>query len=77
MLELVGSLRKKIFGLALTFIMAGVFFVFLGFLVVKDELMLRVVFALFILTIGYIFLYVGYKFYTMKRELDHFLRKRR
>lgn len=73
MINLFRQINKKINGLIWSLVSTGVVMVLLAILIVWTDFMLRLVFGLFVLVIAWVFLYIGYKVWTFKKDIEkHF-----
>lgn len=73
MISLFRQINKKINGLIWSLVSTGVIMVLLAILIVWTDFMLRLVFGLLVLVIAWVFLYIGYKIWTFKKDIEkHF-----
>lgn len=73
MQSLFKDINKKIDGIIWSFISTGIILLLLAILVVWTDFVLQLICAMFILVVAYIFIYTGYKLWTMKRSIEkHF-----
>ena len=73
MLDFIKAIRHKINGAIWTLVSTGIIFLMLGILIVWTDFMLRLVVGLFVLVVGYAFLYGGYKLWAFKKDIEkHF-----
>ena len=68
------TINKKIDGVIWHLITTGTVFLFLAVLVVWTEFMSRLVVGFFILLVAYIFFYLSFRFWEIKKELDKYLK---
>lgn len=67
------EINKKINGIIWSFISAGIIMFLLACLFMWDVLVLQLIGAMFILLVSYIFLFTGYKLWTLKKSIEkHF-----
>ncbi|MFH0891258.1 hypothetical protein A2303_00265 [Candidatus Falkowbacteria bacterium RIFOXYB2_FULL_47_14] len=67
------QIDKKINGLIWSLVSTGIILLILSVLIVWTDFMLRLVFGMLVLAIAYVFLYGGYKIWTLKKTIrDHF-----
>ena len=73
MINLFREINKKFNGIILSAISTGVILVLLAILIVWTDFLLRLVVGLMVLFIAYIFLYIGFKLWAIKKEIEkHF-----
>ena len=73
MVNLFKEINKKFNGIILSAISTGIILVLLAILIVWTDFLLRLVVGLMVLFIAYIFLYTGFKFWAIKKEIEkHF-----
>lgn len=73
MVNLFKEINKKFNGIILSAISTGVILVMLAILIVWTDFLLRLVVGLMVLFIAYIFLYLGFKLWAIKKEIEkHF-----
>jgi ABC-type bacteriocin/lantibiotic exporter with double-glycine peptidase domain len=73
MVNLFRQINKKINGVIWSLVSTGVILIFLAILIVWTDFMLRLVFGLLVLVIAWVFLYGGYKIWSLKKEIEkHF-----
>ena len=73
MLDFFKAARHKINGAVWTMASTGVVLLMLGVLIVWTDFVLRLVVGLFILVVGYVFIYSAYKLWLLKKDIeDHF-----
>ncbi len=73
MVNLFKGINKKINGIIWSLVSTGVILIFLAILIVWTDFMLRLVFGLLVLVIAWVFLYGGYKVWSLKKEIEkHF-----
>ena len=67
------EVNKKINGFIWSFVSTGIIMLLLACLFMLDVLVLQLTGAMVILLIAYIFLYTGYKLWTLKKSIEkHF-----
>ena len=67
------EINKKINGVIWSFVSTGIIMLLLSGLFMWDVLVLQLTGAMFILLFAYIFLYTGYKLWTLKKSIEkHF-----
>lgn len=65
--------KKKINGIIWTLVATGILLLMLGILIVWTDFVLRLVIGLLVLVIAYVFFYLGYKIWALKKEVEkHF-----
>ena len=67
-------IEKKINGVIFNLIIVGVLLLFLSALVVWTDFMIRLVMGVIILMIAYIFFYIAYRLWALKRDLGKYLK---
>ncbi|MCU0679643.1 MAG: hypothetical protein MUC28_04340 [Planctomycetes bacterium] len=73
MVKLFPKIDKKFDHLAWTMASTGLILLLLSVLIVWTDFMLRLVIGLIVLVIAYMFLYGGYKIWSMKNEIKKHL----
>ena len=67
------QINKKINGVIWSLVSTGIILLILAILIVWTDFMLRLVFGMIVLVIAYVFLYSGYKIWTLRSEIKkHF-----
>lgn len=67
------AIKHKVNGMIWTMGSTGIILLILGILIVWTDFMLRLTLGLFVLVIGYTFLYLTYKLWHVKKEIErHF-----
>ena len=67
------EINKKINGIIWSFFSTGIILILLAILVVWTDFVLQLICAMFILLVAYIFIYTGYKLWTVKKSIEkHF-----
>lgn len=74
MQSLFKKINNKINGMVVHFVLSGVIMVMAAVLIVWSDFFLRLVIGLLVLTIAYMFFYLAYKVWWLKKEVDKFLR---
>lgn len=73
MMLLFKEINRKINGLVWSLLGTGIILLLLGVLVAWTDFVLRLVFALIVITVSYVFIYGAYKLWSIKREIEkHF-----
>lgn len=71
--EFIKKIKRKINGLIWTLVSTGLVLLLLGILVVWTEFMVRLVIGLVIMVVAYVFFYLGYKLWALKKAMEkHF-----
>lgn len=67
------QIKRKINGVIWTLLSTGAVLLLLAILIAWTEFMVRLVIGLFVLIIAYVFFYLGYKLWLLKKALEkHF-----
>lgn len=75
MTNLIKIIKNKFNGIIWTLVSTGVMFLLLGIIIVwAPEFMVRLTLGLFVLLIAYTFLFLGYRFWSIKREVEKFFK---
>lgn len=74
-MNLVKNITKKINGTVFSLASTGVLLLILGILVMVNALVFRILLALFIFLVAYVFLYGAFRLWGIKKEIDHFFKK--
>ncbi len=72
MKNLFKEIKSKINEIIFTLITIGLFLLMLAVLIVWTEFVLRLLVGLIVLAIAYVFFYMAYKFWGMKKALEKF-----
>lgn len=73
MIGFVKQIKNKFNGLIYTLVSTGVMLLFLGIIIVwGPEIMMRLAFGTFIILVAYIFFYLAYKFWAIKKDIEKF-----
>ncbi len=71
--EFIKKIKKKVNGIIFTLITTGIVLLILAVLVVWTDFVLRLVIALFVIVVAYIFFYLAYKIWHLKKAVEkHF-----
>ena len=65
---------KKVKGIMWNLIGNGIFLLILGVLIVWTTFTLRLLIGLFVIVVGYVFLYGAYKIWLIRQELKKYLK---
>lgn len=74
MQNLFKKIKRKINCVIINLIVTGVILVILGVLIVWTDFVLRLVIGLFVVVIAYAFLYLAYKLWWLKREVEKYFK---
>lgn len=74
MQNLFKSVNKKINGAIAHFIATGVILVIAAVLIVWTDFFLRLVIGLLVIVVAYMFFYLAYKTWSVKKEIEKFLK---
>ena len=73
MVNLFNSINKKINGIAWYLASTGVILIVLSGLIIGYDIILRLLVGLFVLAVAFTFLYLAYKLWTIKNDIEkHF-----
>ena len=73
MMHLFKEIIHRVNGLIWSLLGTGIILLLLGVLVAWTDFVLRLVFALMIITVSYVFIYGAYKLWSIKKEIEkHF-----
>jgi hypothetical protein len=72
MKNLIKEIKCKINGLIITLTATGLFLLILSILVVWTKFVLELLIGLIILSIAYVFFYMAYKLWHMKKAIEKF-----
>ncbi|MDD4332909.1 MAG: hypothetical protein PHT51_02245 [Patescibacteria group bacterium] len=73
MKNIVDFVNHKVGGMMWTLIGNGVILLILGILIVWTDFMLRIIFGLITIVVAYVFFYLAYKVWSIKKEITKFL----
>jgi len=68
------TVNCKINGMIIHFIATGVILIIAAVLIVWTDFFLRLVIGLLVIVVAYMFFYLAYKTYWLKKEIDKFLK---
>jgi len=72
-MNLFREINRRINGIVWSLLGTGIILLLLGVLVAWTDFVLRLVFALIVLTVSYVFIYSSYKLWAIKKEIEkHF-----
>lgn len=74
-MNLIKNVKKKVDGIIWSLVFTGVLLAVLGVLIVVNDLIFRLLIALFIFIVAYTFLFGAYRLWSIKKEFDKFLNK--
>lgn len=77
MKNLIKLIQKKVNGMILSLVIAGVIMLMLAVLIVWSQLILQLAVGLFIVVIAYMLFYAAYKIWSLKKEIEKHLKLRR
>ena len=67
------KIKHKVNATVWTLLSTGVILLLLGILIVWTDFMLRLIVGLFVIVVGYAFIYVAYKLWVLKKDIEeHF-----
>lgn len=73
MSKLIKAIQKKVNDFVITLISTGIILLLLGILIVWTDFVLRLVMGLLVLVVAYVFFYMAYKIWALKKEIEkHF-----
>lgn len=75
MLNLINEIKKKTNGIIISLLSTGILLIILGILIIINDLIFRLLVALFIFIVSYSFLYGAYKLWTIKKEIENYFNK--
>ena len=75
MINLVRNVKKKVSGMVWSLIFTGTMLLILGVLILVNDLIFRILIALFIFIVAYTFLFGAYRLWTIKKDFDKFFNK--
>ena len=70
MIPLFKEINRRINGIIYSLLGTGIILLMLGVLVAWTDFMLRLVFALIVITVSYVFIYGAYKLWSIKKEIE-------
>lgn len=70
----VNVIEKKINGFVWNLVINGVILLFLGILIVWTDFMLRLVMGVLVIVIAYVFFYIAYKVWALKKDAGKYLK---
>jgi len=76
MKTLIKEVQNKTLAVIINLIITGVFLVILSILIVWTDLVLRLLVGLIVLLLAYLFFYMAYKLWSVKKEVEKFLKIR-
>lgn len=65
------EINKKINGVIWSFVSTGIIMLLLAILIMWTNFVLQLIVAMFVLLIAYIFLFTGYKLWSLKKSIKH------
>ncbi|MDO8667675.1 MAG: hypothetical protein Q7K35_01090 [bacterium] len=74
MQNLIKKIKRKIDWAIINLVSTGIVLIFLGILIVWTDFVLRLVIGLFVMVIAYIFFYLAYKVWWIKREVEKYFK---
>jgi len=74
MQDLFKRIKRKINGTVVNFIVTGVILLIAAILIVWTDFFLRLVIGLLVVTVAYLFFYLAYKTWWLKKEIEKFLK---
>lgn len=74
MQKLIKLIQKKVNGMILSLIVAGVIMLMLAVLIVWSQFILQLAIGLFIVIIAYMFFFAAYKIWSLKKEIEKHLK---
>jgi len=75
MMNLIKSVKKKVRGIIFSLSFTGILLLVLGILIIVNDLIFRILIALFIFIVAYTFLFGAYRLWSIKKEFDKFFNK--
>ncbi len=66
--------KRKINGVIWTLISTGIILLLLGMLIVWYDFVLRLVIGLVVIVVAYVFFYVAYKIWALKKEIEKYFK---
>ena len=66
--------KRKINGVIWTLISTGIILLLLGMLIVWYDFVLRLVIGLVVIVVAYVFFYVAYKIWALKKEVEKYFK---
>lgn len=74
MKTLIKEVQNKTMAVIINLIITGVFLLILSILIVWTDLVLRLLVGLIVLLLAYLFFYMAYKIWSVKKEVEKFLK---
>ena len=74
-MNLIKNVKKKINSVILSLIFTGVLLAILGVLIVANDLIFRILIALFVFIVAYSFLFGAYRLWSIRKEFDKYFNK--
>lgn len=74
MQKLIKLIQKKVNGMILSLMIAGVIMLMLAVLIVWSQFILQLAVGLFIVIIAYMFFFAAYKIWSLKKEIEKHLK---
>jgi type IV secretory pathway VirB3-like protein len=74
MQKLIQLIQKKVNGMILSLMIAGVIMLMLAVLIVWSQLILQLAVGMFIVVIAYMFFFAAYKIWALKKEIEKHLK---
>ncbi len=75
MLNLIKNVKRKVNSLVSSLVFTGVLLVLLGILILVNDLIFRILVAIFIFIVAYSFLFGAYRLWSIKKDIDKFFDK--
>ncbi|MCK4553412.1 hypothetical protein KAU19_00415 [Candidatus Parcubacteria bacterium] len=66
--------KRKINGVIWTLISTGIILLLLGVLIVWYDFVLRLIIGLVVIVVAYVFFYVAYKIWALKKEVEKYFK---
>lgn len=74
MADLFKPLKKKVDNIIINLLVTGLLIMLLGVLMVWTDFLLRLVAGTVTIAIAYIFFYLAYRLYTIKKDLENYFK---
>ncbi|MFH1661928.1 MAG: hypothetical protein ABIA02_02435 [Candidatus Falkowbacteria bacterium] len=74
MKNLIKEIKKKVNGIIWTLIGTGIILLMLGVLIVWTDFVLRLVIGLLVIVVAYVFFYLAYKIWNLKKEVEKYFK---
>lgn len=74
MQNLLKKIKRKIDGVIINLICTGAILVILAVLIVWTDFVLQLVIGLFVVVVAYVFFYLAYKIWWLKREVEKYFK---